>query len=220
MQRSNFLIPMRGLLVIALLLPLLTLAQPTSAQSPGDNSSSCTVSVKLNEFTVLADMEDGLFDGRMEVQVVFSVGHDQFIIDRYFPAEGEEKMRQGDTRTLNNFIFSVPAREEVRIEILAIEIDQLPRIFGVDVGMVFVGVSSFFENLGGAGNLVGGVLRSGVDLLRGSFAEDSVITDDVLTLYADDWWNAGETVTYRTEDGGFEIEYRVGVSGCSVIEGA
>jgi hypothetical protein len=210
---------LRLIVLAALTIPLLYATHPVEAQSP-PQQTNCTVTVKVNDFTVLADMGDGLFSNQMEVQLVLSVGHDQFIIDRYFPAEGNESMSRGDTRQLENFIFSVPAREEIRIEILALEIDQLPGVFGVDVGMVFVGVSSFFENLGGLGNVVGGVLRSGVDLLRDSFADDSIITDDIITLYADEWWNAGENVTYRTADDGLELSYRVGVSGCSPIEGA
>lgn len=213
----------RIILIAILITPLIAIAHPTEpaiAQEPPQRNNDCTVNVKINDFTVLADMGDGFLDGQMEVQVIFSVGHDRFIIDRYYPSEGEEKMRTGDSRRLEDFIFSVPAAEEVRIEILAVEIDNLPRLFGVDVGMVFVGLGSFFESLGGAGNLVGGLVRSGVDALRNNFADESIITDDVLTLYADDWWNAGGVNTYRTADDDFEISYRVAVSNCTPVEGA
>lgn len=200
-------------IIVAMVGSLVALMVPTQEAAAQDDSN-CTVNVKLQEFRVWADMGDGFLDGQMEVQAVFSVGHEQLYIDRYYPAEGNEKMRRGDSRRLEDYIFSVPAREAVFIEMLIVEIDDLPRIFGVDVGMVLGGLGTLVGELGGVGEFFDGLIQSGVQALRDSFAEDSIIADDIITLYADDWWNAGETRTYTSVNGNFELTYRVSVSGC------
>lgn len=187
-------------------------AAPANAQ---DNNSDCIVNVKLNSFRVLADYEDGLFDGQMEVKVVFSVGYDEFIVNRYYPSEETEKMKQGDSRQLENFIFSVPAEDVVRIEFVAVEVDSLPSVFGVDIDQALYFIGSALGDTGVVGETIGGVIESGANALRGAFSGEDVISDDVILLYADNWWNAGDNVSYQSADGNFELSYRVLVTNCN-----
>lgn len=216
---------MRKLVQFALIIWLIGgvwLAMPTGsvATAQSDDNSTCRFNLKIVRFRVLEDMGDGLFDGKMEVKVIISVSNGQLVIDRYDPIDGTIKLSPRETRELENFIFSLPATDTMTIEVLAIEVDEFPSILGVNLDDVLVGFANAIGSLGGVGNVVDGVIESGVSALRDSIASDDTITDDTLFLYADDWWNAGETQTYVTEDGDFEFTYQVTISGCDATHGA
>ncbi len=195
------------------------LAMPAPAAVEAQDENTCRFNLKILRYRVLADMGDGLFDGLMEVKVVISVSNGQLVIDRYDPDDSFVKLDVRETRELEGFIYSLPATETITIEIFAIEIDELPSIFGVNLDDVLSGVGNAIGALGGIGTFVDGVIESGVSVLRDKVASNDVITDDTLYLYADNWWNAGEMQTYTTADGDFELTYMVTLSGCRVPRG-
>ncbi len=205
-----------GLLFSSLYLPQ---AAPPSTQAQED-TSTCRFNLKITQFRVLKDMGDGLFDGQMEVKVIISVSNGQLVVDRYIPTDGSIKLDKDEVQTLENIIFSLPAADVMTIEVLAIEVDDLPTIFGVGIDDAFIGLGNAIRALGTVGETIDGVIDSAVGSLRNSIAGDDTITDDTLYLYADDWWNAGETQVHVSADGNFEYTYFVTIYGCSTTRGA
>lgn len=209
---------------LAMLIGLLSVVgwvvQPTATPAQAQEGSTCQFNLKVLAYRVLTDMGDGFLDGRMEVKVAISVSNGQLVIDRYDPVNDTVKLNENQVREVEGFIFSMPATETIVIEILAIEVDEFPTLFGVDIDQALIGFGNAIGSLGGAGEVIDGVIESGVSSLRDSIASDDQITDDVLILYADDWWNAGETQVYVTEDGNFELTYIVTITGCNPPRGA
>jgi hypothetical protein len=175
----------------------------------------CRVHLKVLQVQVLADMGDGLFDGKMEVQLFFVASNGTAFHPRLYPAGGSRKTVQGDTIRLEGYTFSLNAADEISLRVLAVEIDDLPRFAGVDMGQAvrFVGETAR-SSLWLIGGAVDTVIDFGADVLTGLFAADDIIADETIALWRSNHWNAGPPATHRSDDGNLDITYRVTYSGC------
>ncbi|NDJ84267.1 MAG: hypothetical protein GYB66_00135 [Chloroflexi bacterium] len=198
------------IVLVAMLLTPLSLTDFSAASAQADRPG-CRVHVKIHEFRVLADMEDGLFDNRMEVEVLFLVGSERATRQRYYPDTGYHKMRQGDRVSLEDFTFTVPASDEITIYVLAVEVDESPRVFGVNIAEAarLLGTAAR-ANLGVAGRTLDSLMTAAADAISG----EDMIAEGHLILTRADNWRSGERITYRTSDEDLEISLSVFTSGC------
>lgn len=176
--------------------------------------AGCQVHVKMQQVRILADEGDGLFDGKMEVKIFLQVDNGTVMQRRDYPRDSHRKAEQNSIFRLEGYTFSVKATDEIRISILAVEIDELPRIAGVDIGQAvrFIGESA---RAGGAvGRAVDSVFDAGVNAISDVFAEDDILVEETLILPRTVNWNAAQSIVYRTSNGNLELTYSVSYSGC------
>ncbi len=177
--------------------------------------TTCQIHIKVHEARVLADMGDGLFDGKMELQLVIAVGNSDTFLQHQYPTHGSRKLSQGDTVRLSDFSYVLDGTDEVWLYILAIEVDELVRIGGVDIGQAATIVGNTMrEYTGFVGDAIDTAIEGSVGIMNTVFATDDIITEDTLVLRREDNWSAGRYQTYRTRDNDLEINYSILLSGC------
>lgn len=175
----------------------------------------CRVNVKLHQVYLWADMGDGLFDGKMEVKLFFELSDGIILQQRAYPDGSFQKAEKGDRFRLEDYTFSTFAADEIELRFLALEIDELPRISGIDIGQALrVAGSSAQADFGFVGGIIDNILQGSADSLSNLFAKNEIIAEETIVLARSANWNAGQAQLYRSENGHIELLYTVSTSGC------